>query len=82
MNITRALILLAVSVMPGCATIHIPKTLEAQECKRECMVITNQCIAAGGNWGCIGQKRDCLRSCPGAWESQATSPARSYAEAR
>lgn len=81
MNITRALILLAISVAPGCATIHVPRTPEAQACNRECMMIANQCVASGVNgFACYAQERNCWRTCPGAWESKA-SPAQSYAEA-
>jgi hypothetical protein len=61
-------VLVLVLVLAGCATIHVPNTPEGGQCRRECLAINNQCIAAGGNLGCIGQHRNCLRTCPGAWE--------------
>lgn len=74
--------LLAALAIAGCATIVIPNTPEAQACNRDCMFLANQCVASGiSGWACLGQKRDCWRSCPGAYE-EGSSPRRRHKKAK
>lgn len=63
-----ALIGAAVILSLGCLSpVRVPKTAAAQSCKRECMMIFNQCKAADPDgFSCGPQHRECLLSCPGA----------------
>ena len=63
------MVLAVAFLLCGCATIYLPNTPEAQECNRECMFLANQCLAAGNSgFVCLAQKRQCWRTCPGAYE--------------
>ncbi len=65
----------AMLVLFACSTVHVPSTPEGQACVRECMLVRNTCVVGcpqvnGGfcELGCANQRKDCLRTCPGATE--------------